>query len=218
MKGITILCALLLVTVFAVGCSEQDAPTAAIEDADLAAPLAPDAAAKHAVPPSLIYEFHIATTAFICLFETFPGEFCPAIAVAASNGDTLEITEGEGTFNTQTKAASGGGDFVHKNAAGVTLATGTWEATKLLSFHDWGPSPLPGFPPLFRAGLAQIRVRLTPAVGAEVDAILRVTCRLEGVTLPPSFVEGFRLNILGGLNFNTQGPGGTLFCPDDCNP
>ncbi|MGH7700418.1 MAG: hypothetical protein ACREMJ_07885, partial [Gemmatimonadales bacterium] len=87
----------------------------------------------------------------------------PNIATA-SNGDRVELS-GTGTLATHPKSVTGAGTFTHKNAAGDVVGSGTWTATELLSFRSYGPSPVPGFPPDFEAGVAEIKVHLSPAAG-----------------------------------------------------
>ena len=134
---------------------------------------------------------------------------CPDVARAA-NGDTIDMT-GSGTLSIHPKSVSGGGDFVHKDAAGNVLGSGTWTATELLSFHSYGSAAVQGLPSEFEGGKAMIRVHLSPAAGgAGFDAILRVTCLL-GDKIPASAEEGVRLAVQGILNFNKEVSGFTLF-------
>jgi hypothetical protein len=132
---------------------------------------------------------------------------CPTAAVA-SNDDTIEIG-GEGKLSIRQKdgkpkSITGGGSFLHKDAAGDVLRVGTWTEEKLLSFDPLGPGVGP--PPTWEAGRAKIRVRLVDDVGgAEADAVLEVGCHLPGT--PDTIegvrvIEGVRLKVRGGLNFN----------------
>jgi len=77
----------------------------------------------------------------------------PDIARAAANGDTIELTGSE-TFIPGTHHATGFGTFVHKNAAGDTLAAGSWIATKLLRFRSYGSGSAQGAPEEFEGGRA----------------------------------------------------------------
>jgi hypothetical protein len=56
------------------------------------------------------------------------------------------------------QAASGSGTFSHKSTTGAALASGTWRATELLNFIDYGAGG-DGFS-AFHAGNALIRVDL----------------------------------------------------------
>ncbi len=139
---------------------------------------------------------------------------CPDAATASSNGDTIVIS-GEGKLsinqkNGRPKSVTGGGSFLHKDAAGHVLDVGTWTAKKLLAFKSFGPSV--GFPPTFEGGLARIRVRLVSDSGAlKALAILQVGCVLNEATAPEGAFEGAKLNIRGGLNFDQAIQRATLF-------
>src|SRR5213594_2345107 len=76
---------------------------------------------------------YLIATDFLCGLDP---SACPAISRSAGLGDTIELT-GSGTFSLRPKAVSGGGTFVHKNAAGV-FAMGKWDAVALLSFQSYG--------------------------------------------------------------------------------
>ncbi len=132
---------------------------------------------------------------------------CPAEAMA-ENGDVVELV-GSGTLTLGPKSAFGGGDFTYLSTGDPV--SGTWVAKELLSFKSYGPSPV--LPQNFEAGFAQILVELeevAPGVGGL--AILRVGCILPGVKLPPATIEGIRLTVLDGLNFNKEfQPRATLF-------
>jgi hypothetical protein len=139
---------------------------------------------------------------------------CPTAAMA-SNGDTIEIG-GEGKLSIRQKdgkprSVTGGGSFLHKDADGNVLSVGTWTAKRLLSFAPFGPGV--GTPPTWEAGRAEIRVRLVDDVGGtKAAAILEVGCHLPGNPGAPGTIEGVRLNILGGLDFNQAiEPRATLF-------
>src|SRR5438093_2862825 len=127
--------------------------------------------------------------------------FCPTLALAP-NGDVIEFS-GTGTFNTRSKVASGAGSFTHKNSAGTGLASRTWIALELLSFHSYGSGAAQGLPANFEGGKAMLRVRLLPAGGGAHDAILRVTCHL-GDKIPAAAEEGIRLNVPGISNFTEE--------------
>jgi len=133
----------------------------------------------------------------------------PDIARAA-NGDTIELT-GSGTFTPGKRRATGFGIFVHKNAAGITLAEGSWTATRLLRFRSFGSGSQQGEPKEFEGGLALIRVRLSPFIGAESgeDAVLLIDCLLGSP--PAGEEEGVQLRVSGGPEFTEQVSGENLF-------
>lgn len=142
-----------------------------------------------------------------------PPAFPPNISRAA-NGDTVEIT-GDGTFTLHPKSVTGSGTFAHKNAAGDVLATGTWEAKQLLSYHSYGPAdPSLGLPEGFEGGRAHILVHLSPnGDGPGLDAVMMVDCAL-GTHIPGGAIEGARLAVKGALNFNKIQSGATIFIRD----
>ncbi|MGQ0797640.1 MAG: hypothetical protein ACT4OI_07250 [Methanobacteriota archaeon] len=153
---------------------------------------------------------YIAGTDPLCTITDVPPEVaCPAIAMA-DNGDTIALT-GFGTFNPTTRAAGGGGTFLHKNAAGSVVGSGTWTATRVLGFHSYGTAVLAGT--LLEGGLLLLRVHLVGGGGAiQLDAVLQIDC-LVG-TPPAGAIEGVRLSVQGiDLNFNKEVQGLTVFIP-----
>lgn len=139
---------------------------------------------------------------------------CPPAAIA-SNGHTIEMS-GEGKLsirraNGKPRSVTGGGSFVHKDAAGDVLSVGTWTAKKLLRFDPFGPGI--GTPPTWEAGSAKLRVRLETDSGAmQTDAVLEVGCHLPGNSGAPGTIEGVRLNVRKVLDFNQAiEPRATLF-------
>lgn len=125
----------------------------------------------------------------------------PDVATAA-NGERMEI-RATGAFSLHPKSVSGDGTFTHKDAAGNVLGSGTFAATRLLSFQSYGPSP--EFPEDFEAGKAIFRVHLTPLGGGPgFDATLWVGCVLPGGTEddPGGAFEGSKIAIDGVGNFN----------------
>lgn len=135
---------------------------------------------------------------------------CPDVA-RADNGDTIQIT-GSGMLTTSPKTARGSGTFVHKRGS-ITVASGTWKATDLLSFQDAGSSPV--FPPALHAGSALFAVHLVvtggPATGLQADGVLRVTCELPGALVSGNRDEGVRLVVDDIINFNKEVSGFTVF-------
>lgn len=148
---------------------------------------------------------------FLCLGAT-P---CPDAAEATSNGDMIEIT-GEGTLRIhkgKPKQVRGAGSYRHTDSLGDLVDIGTWTARKLLSFEDFGPSST--LPPEWRQGQAFIRIHMVSDSGdMEAIATLELGCRLpDPVTpTPAGTIEGIRLDVEGGLNFNMEfDPRSTLF-------
>jgi hypothetical protein len=160
----------------------------------------------------------------------FAPTLCPDVS-QASNGDTIVLT-GSGTFTPASHDVSGHGTFVHSNAAGKVLASGTWTAEEFISFTSFGVQtpPIPGLPGGSEGGVAVLKVHLTPSGGEEDsthirstptsdgegnggrDAILTITCLLGSP--PPGFTgnEGATLRVEDGPFFNHSiPPGSTLF-------
>ena len=174
-----------------------------------AAPTGDPSFARGAVPATpgpATYAYH-AGDAFLASLNP---AFAPSKAMAA-NGDVIELS-GTGTLSVFPNAVTGGGTFTHKDAHGNVRASGTWTATELLSFQNYGASPVPGFPATFRAGNALIRVHLTAGGGAvQLDGTLRIECHLPQTDVPGGFEEGVRLAVDGVINFNREAGGNTLF-------
>ena len=158
-----------------------------------------------------------------CTGSADPFADCPAGATA-SNGETIAMN-GTGTLSIDAEDGEpddvdGGGGFVH-TAVGDPVSgsgSGTWEAKKLLMFETYGPGV--GTPAAWRTGRALILVHLEYDDGLEADAILEIGCRLPGNGGIPGTIEGMRILIGGGLNFNAAAdPRATLFVdltePDD---
>ncbi len=161
--------------------------------------LMPAAASANGDPASFTYL--TGSSAFLCGLDP---SACPDV-IRAPNGDTIELA-GQGTLTIHPKSVTGGGTFTHQDAAGNVLGSGTWTATELLSFHSYGSGAAQGLPPEFTGGLALIRVHLS----AGFDAILQIDCTL-GDHVPGGAIEGTRLAVEGGLNFNEEVSGFTLF-------
>ncbi len=147
----------------------------------------------------------------------------PNIAMA-ENGDTIEVS-GAGTITLHPKSATGGGSLVHRAPDGTIVGTGTWEATKLLSYKSFGPVTPEQIAELASLGIelpegseggrALIAVRVIPddpSLG-EFEGTLTVVCHL-GDKIPASAEEGVKLNVHDVLNFNKIVSGAMLFIRD----
>ncbi len=137
---------------------------------------------------------------------------CPAVARSARR-DTYELT-GAGTFNTQTKSVNAAGTFAHKIPDGAVVETGVWTSNQLISFDLYGAAPnalrqrgivagVPGFRPnpspmsfgpVPIGGLAVFRIRLLPASGMPMSAVLQVNCALADAPRDRS-ADGIRLKL-----------------------
>ena len=155
------------------------------------------------------FDFHIGD-AFLAAATGDPANGTGDVA-RAGNGDRITL-QGSGSFDTKNGKAEGKGTFVHKTAAGILVGSGTWEAKRLLIFHDAGPSTDLGFPRTFHAGEAILLVRVVghpaadPDSTVKFDAVLGVDCELPGA----GTYEGVTLNV-GFINFNTRVSGVTVF-------
>lgn len=134
----------------------------------------------------------------------------PNVATAA-NGDVIEMT-GEGTLSIHPKTVTGGGEFTHITSDGDTFE-GDYVAVELLSFNSYGDGTPQGLPPELFGGLAIIRVQLFPdGTDLVLEGNLQIDCLLGKP--PAGAKEGIRLSV-PGINFNTEGPGDTVFIAED---
>jgi hypothetical protein len=138
---------------------------------------------------------------------------CPAAAKSV-NRDIYEIT-GAGTFNPQSKSVSAAGTFTHKIPNGTVVETGVWTSNQLISFDSYGAAPnalrqrgiaagVPGgfhpnplsmsVNPVPVGGLAVFRIRLLPASGTPMSAVLQVNCALADAPRDRS-ADGIRLKL-----------------------
>ena len=137
---------------------------------------------------------------------------CPASAKSV-NRDVYEIT-GAGTFNPQSKSASAAGTFSHKSPNGTVVEAGVWTSNQLVSFDTYGAAPnalrqrgipagVPGFrtnpspmsfSPVPIGGLAVFRIRMLPASGMPMSAVLQVNCALADAPRDRS-ADGIRLKL-----------------------
>ncbi len=147
---------------------------------------------------------------FSFFFVDFDGGVPSAIA---NNGDEINIgLGGTGSFSFHPKTVSGGGSFTITGAAGAD--SGTWEATKLVSFHSYGLST--GDPDLpvdpVWGGFLILEIELTGSAGTHTG-ILKLTCADFG-NPPPGAHQGMTLQIVGGQHFE----GVWTFDPDPVGP
>ncbi len=178
---------LALPVVFAFACSDQ--PTSPSD----ALALSPVSFA-HAPTAGFSYVFGIEVG--------FPG----VPSAIAKNGDRIDISLNvdDAPFTFHPKAISGGGDFTIRTAGGAVLSTGTWTATKLISFKSYGSTDDPDLGLVF-GGKLQLHIELSTGE----KGILRLTCTDFG-NPPPGAVQGMRLKVVGGQQFKGVWP----FPPD----
>jgi hypothetical protein len=153
---------------------------------------------------------------------------CPASAKSV-NRDIYEIT-GAGTFNAQSKSVSAAGTFTHKIPNGAVVETGVWTSNQLVSFDVYGAAPnalrqrgiaagvpggsrpnaLPVFiNPVPVGGLAVFRIRLLPASGMPMTAVLQVNCALADAPRDRS-ADGIRLRMEGNPTEFSEELGGSV--------
>jgi hypothetical protein len=119
------------------------------------------------------------------------------------------------------RSVRGGGEFVHFDGTGIpspdVIATGSWRATRFLSFEEIGT---------FGAGVAgilEMEIKLIPCEGPVVrGATLKIVCNIgvAGLETEPFQQEGFTLSVPGLAPFSPFTPplGLTFFtrpCEDE---
>jgi hypothetical protein len=113
------------------------------------------------------------------------------------------------------KSVEAEGAFTHTDSDGNVIASGTWQATKLLSYHSYGCGELFGdpLPPDFCGGALKMRVLLSTPLG-ELPGIMTVICVI-GPKAPSSVLgprtEGVTLNVPGVVNFNHSTGGENIY-------
>ncbi len=133
---------------------------------------------------------------------TFPGE---GGSIAIQGGGELKVSKRGNPLD-----VDGGGLFARFDENGRLLKRGTWEARQLLLFDAYGEGV--GLPAGLESGRALIRIRLDPPGGKKVDAVLEIGCRLPGNDGIFGTIEGVRVMVDGGLNYNLPAdPSATVF-------
>jgi hypothetical protein len=133
-----------------------------------------------------------------------------------SGGESL-VMSGCGSFS--RRFVEGGGEFVHFDGTMIPsldyIATGSWRATRLLSFEEigqWGVGV---------AGILEMEIKLIPCDGERIrGARLKIVCNIgpAGLVTDPFQQEGITLTVPGLTPFAPFTPplGLTLFtqpCP-----
>ena len=137
----------------------------------------------------------------------------PNIATAP-NGDMVSVL-GHGEFSVHPKTVEASGTFTHTDSEGNVVGSGTWEATRLLTYQSYGCGVVVGqpIPSNFCGGKLKMRVMLAPPVG-EFRGILTVFC-IIGPKAPTSHddptEEGITLSIPGVINFNKVAGGENIY-------
>jgi hypothetical protein len=110
------------------------------------------------------------------------------------------------------KHVNGGGLFAQFDHWGNRFSSGKWKAKKLLSFDTYGEDNDTPLPDGWEAGRVLILIELKPEGGKKIDAVLEIGCRLPGNKGIFGTIEGVRVFVDGGLNYNLAAdPKSTLF-------
>jgi hypothetical protein len=183
----------------------------------------------------LEYEFHLGSASFpgnqcVGVLPTDPPipvnpggpANCRPVAVAedfAGTGTGSIAIQGEGTLKVSDKGkpkkVKGGGEFAiysSSDSSGMPTSWGTWKAKKLLLFDAYGEDDVTPLPDGFESGRVLMLIRLDPEDGKKIDAVLEIGCRLPGNKGIVGTIEGTRVMVDGGLNYNLPvDPKATLF-------
>ena len=138
----------------------------------------------------------------------------------APSGDTIhlscEATEGVcGTFAVNPKSITASGEFEHFLPDGSLFASGTWTATRLISFHAYGCGVVFGdpIPPDLCGGAVKFAATFDTPLGA-LPGIVTVFC-VVGDKVPASiggpFNEGVTVDVPGIINFNHPVHGDNIY-------
>ena len=130
-------------------------------------------------------------------------------------GGSIAI-QGSGEIKVSKKGkpqhVNGGGLFAQFDHWGNVFSSGTWKAKKLLSFDAYGEDNTTPLPDGFEAGRVLILIELKPEGGKKINAVLEIGCRLPGNKGIYGTIEGARVFVDGGLNYNLAAdPKSTLF-------
>lgn len=123
----------------------------------------------------------------------------------AGNGDVVTIIA-TGTFDTVSKAATGGGTFAHHEAATGQTITGTLTVTKLISFQSYGNATPQGLPASFFGGKLMLSAIATPDANPALHLPVTLTVECDLGNPPAAAVEGVRVNVKDVINFNKSVP------------
>ncbi len=140
--------------------------------------------------------------------EDFVGAFSgEGGSIAIQGGGELKVSK-----KGKPQHVNGGGLFAQFDESGALISSGTWKARKLLLFEAYGEDDMTPLPDGFESGRVLIRIRLDPEDGKKVDAVLEIGCRLPGNKGIFGTIEGARVMVDGGLNYNLPAdPKSTLF-------
>ena len=116
-------------------------------------------------------------------------------AATIGGGESI-LMSGCGSFG--DRSVRGGGEFVHFDGMGIpspdVIATGSWRATRFLSFEEIGTFGVNV------AGILEMEIKLIPCEGPVVrGARLKIVCNIgvAGLATKPFQQEGFTLTVPG---------------------
>jgi hypothetical protein len=119
---------------------------------------------------------------------------------ATLTGGEAVVMSGCGSFT--RRSVEGGGEFVHFDGTMIPsldyIATGSWSATRFLSFEEvgeWGVGV---------AGILEMGIKLIPCDGEAIrGATLKIVCNIgpAGLETDPFQQEGFTLTVPGLMPF-----------------
>ena len=186
----------------------------------------------NAGPGDMKYGYHLGDAFLGCGEGTLPTDdpipatpgtpTCRPEAVAEDSvgafpgyGGSIAI-QGSGEIKVSKKGkpqhVNGGGLFAQFDESRNVFSSGKWKAKKLLSFDAYGEDNMTPFPDGFEAGRVLILIELKPEKGKKIDAVLEIGCRLPGNKGIFGTIEGARVFVDGGLNYNLPAdPKTTLF-------
>jgi hypothetical protein len=137
--------------------------------------------------------------------EDFAGAFPGAGGSIAIQGEGELTVSNKGKL----KKVKGDGLFAQFDENGNEISRGTWKARKPLLFEAYGEG---GAFPGWESGRILMLIRLHPEGGKKVNAVLEVGCRLPTNAGNFGTIEGVRVMVDGGLNYNLPtDPKATVF-------
>jgi hypothetical protein len=137
-------------------------------------------------------------------------------AATIGGGESI-LMSGCGSFG--ARSVRGGGEFVHFDGTKIpspdVIATGSWKATRFLSFKEIGTFGV-GV-----AGILEMGIKLIPCEGPAVrGARLKIVCNIgvAGLVTDPFQEEGFTLTVPGLAPFSPfTPPAGLTFFTRPCD-
>jgi hypothetical protein len=134
-------------------------------------------------------------------------------AVNSGGGNTTDRINLNGSGSFGVGFVNGSGTFTRLNPTGTPpfplVSSGTWRATKILSFSETPGSPYGQV----ISGILSMEVELRPIGNTPSTATMEVICNSAGAALLTGEDEGVRLTMSDGTTFGPIGQGQTIFSP-----